>query len=90
MAASLKEPPSPHLHTKYLVLTLLQTHLFFRWSLPLTVLPQPRLLHIYHGMCFSAAPVRENSTEARLPLGEQTHSDSLRGKKNLKVFKLFN
>jgi hypothetical protein len=32
------------------------------------------------GMCFSATPVRENSSEARLPLGEQTHSDSLRGK----------
>jgi hypothetical protein len=40
-------------------------------------------------MFSSEAPVRENSTEARLPLGEQTHTDSLRGKKNLKVVKLF-
>jgi hypothetical protein len=47
-----------------------------RFFLNLRYLP-----HIYHGMCFSAAPVRENSTEARLPLGEQTYSDSLRGKK---------
>ncbi len=42
-----KERPSPHPHTKYLVLILLQTRLFSRWSLPLSQL-QSRLQHIYY------------------------------------------